>query len=83
MRTLPSIQPLVVWRIILPKLCQNNQILGKCNKTTDASHAHFLRLCALLDGKSKGSAILRAMRAYEVVEVPVHSFLTSELLLGE
>jgi len=53
MRTLPSIQPSVVCRIILPILCQNTQILGNCNKTTDASHAHFLCLCALLEGKRK------------------------------
>jgi len=76
MRKLPSIQPPIVWCIILPILCQNTQILGNCNIRKDASHAHLLRLCALLEGKSKVSAVLEAMRAYAGVEVPVHSFLT-------
>ena len=83
MRTLPTILPSVFWRIILPIVCQNTQILVKRNKTTEASHAHFLRFSALLEGKSKGNAVLEAMTAYAGVEVPVHSFLTSELLLRE
>jgi len=61
---------------------QNTQILVKCNKTTEASHAHFLRFCVLLEGKGKGNAVLQAMRAYAGVEEPVRSFLTSELLQG-
>jgi hypothetical protein len=54
--------------------------LEQCHKTTEASLVDFLRFCVLLEGKCEGKAVLKAITAHVGLEIPVHAFLTSELL---